>query len=314
MGGGKFLTLEKKKSIAGMAFISPWILGFALFIAWPLFFSLFISFADVNPAGFTTRFIGLRNYIRAIGVDIEFLPLLGNTVLNVVLDTPIILVFSLSVAVLLTRNMKGQTLFRAIFFLPVVVSSGYVIKEFFNQGIGGLSIALGIKETAGVVPSELGGGMGPQTPNIINISSLLGEYLGPQIADTTSKFLSRLGLVLWRSGIQILLFIAGMHGISSSLYESGRIDGANEWTLFWMVTLPILSPVILASIIFTIVDSFTDVFNDVLHYIEEIAFKSAMPEFGYSAALSWIYFLTVFLIIIIVMIIIGRRVFNRGEK
>ena len=105
-----------------------------------------------------------------------------------------------------------------------------------------------------------------------------------------------------------------MHGISSSLYESGRIDGANEWTLFWMVTLPILSPVILASIIFTIVDSFTDVFNDVLHYIEEIAFKSALPEFGYSAALSWIYFLTVFLIIIIVMIIIGRRVFYRGEK
>ena len=79
-----------------------------------------------------------------------------------------------------------------------------------------------------------------------------------------------------------------------------------------MVTLPILSPVVFAAIIFTIVDSFTDVFNDVLHYIEEIAFKSALPEFAYSAALSWIYFLTVFIIIIVIMVVIGRRVYYRG--
>lgn len=310
------LTLEERKAWKGALFLLPWVVGFFLFVAYPMFFSFRISFGKVNPAGFTMRFIGLKNYTRAFIVDIEFLPKLWDTAKNVIIDTPIILVFSLSVAVLLARKMKGQTLLRALFFLPVVISSGYVIQELFDQGVGGLAVSLGIEGGADSATTmyEIGATTGPQAPNIINVTSILKDYLGPDIAQGIDQFLNRLGLTLWHSGIQIILFLGGLHQIPDSLYESGRIDGANEWTLFWKVTLPMLSPIILAGVIYTIVDSSTDIFNQVLHYISDLAFRTAIPDFGYSAALAWIYFMVIFAMLLIVQLTMGRRVFYRGAK
>lgn len=291
-----------------------------LFVAWPLCYSLYISFCSVKPAGFSTRFIGFRNYARAFLIDVEFLPMLAGTIWNVVIDTPIILFFSLSVAILLNRNLAGQGIFRVIFFLPVVIGTGVVIQELLGQGVGGLAVALGVEggvgtgasigmAQAGEVAAQV---TNAQTPNIVNVSRIIFEFLGPNISKGVNDFLNRLGLTLWRSGIQILLFLAGLQGISSSLYESARIDGASEWTLFWKVTIPMISPVVLAVIIFTIVDTFVDIFNPVLQYVRTVGFQQF--KFGYSAALSWLYFISVFILILIVMLTYGRRVFYRGEK
>jgi ABC-type sugar transport system permease subunit len=280
--------LREKRAFEGFLFVLPWIIGFFLFIAWPMFFSLYLGFNKVNPAGFLTRFVGLRNFKRAFSLDIEFVPILLESLRD------------------------------------VVIGSGYVLKELMNQGIGGISIALGVESGTGMALDASGQAVETsvkvQTPNVVNISGYINEFLGPSMAAGINEFINRLGLTLWRSGIQILLFIAGLQGISKSLYEAGRIDGANEWTLFWKVTLPVISPIMLVVIIFTIVDSFTDVFNPVLHYIKEQAFPSqefgdaSARDFGYSSALSWIYFLIIFSLIMLVNFLMRKRIFYQGER
>ena len=112
------LPLRKKRAVEGFMFVLPWIIGFAAFVAWPLFYSLFLSFQRVNPAGFRTRYIGMTNYARAFVMDINFVPMFLETFRDVILETPIILVFSLSVAILLNKNLRGRAALRALFFLP----------------------------------------------------------------------------------------------------------------------------------------------------------------------------------------------------
>lgn len=309
--------LQRLRAREGLWFIVPWVAGFVAFVAWPLFFSLWLSFNRVNPAGFSTRWTGLQNFARAFVVDIDFLPILLGTVRDVVLETPVLLVFSLAVAILLNKNLPGRALLRALFFLPVVIGSGYVMQELLGQGVGGLSVVLGV-EGGPEATLTVGGAqvstqaVTPETPNVVNISAFLNEFLGPQAATGINEFLNRLGLTLWRSGIQILLFLAGLHGISQSLYDAGRIDGANEWTLFWTLTLPMISPIIVAVLIFSIVDSFTDVFNEMLPYIRQQAF--AERNYGYSAALSWIYFGIILALILAILAIMRRRIFYQGQR
>jgi ABC-type sugar transport system permease subunit len=307
-------TLKQKRSIEGFLFVLPWIISFLMFVGWPIFFSLFLSFTKVNPVKFQTRFVGLRNYTRAFVLDMDFVPIMLNTIRNVALNTPVIIVFSLSMALLLNRKLPGQTIMRAIFFLPVVISSGYVINELLGQGVGGLSMVLGVENIAQGTSStgQTFEVVQTETTNFINISRILNEFVGPEFATGINEILNKLGLTMWRSGIQILLFLAGLQGISYSFYEAGKIDGANEWTLFWKVTLPMISPILYVVIIFTIVDSFTDVFNDILHYVHAIAFTD--HNFGYSSAISWMYFIVIFAMIMLVSLFIRKRIFYRGEK
>jgi ABC-type sugar transport system permease subunit len=312
---GNKTTLSRKKALEGRIFVFPWVIGFLLFVAWPLTYSLFLGFNKVNVAGFKTNFIGLKNFTRAFFIDIDFLPLLWETLADVIINTPVLTVFSLAVAILLNRRMKGRGLLRGLFFLPVVMSSGYVLRELLGQGISGLSVVLGIDEASSGVMNLPSGAVvrgGAETPGSLDIAVLLNEFLGPQLASVIGAFLNRLGITLWRSGIQILLFLAGLQGISSSLYEAARIDGADEWKVFWKVTLPIISPILLVVVIFTIVDSFTDIFNPILNYIKDVGF--VQNNYGYSAALSWIYFAIIFILLMIVMGLFRKRVFYRGER
>lgn len=300
------LSLTRRRNREGWVFVLPWIVGFLVFVAWPLGYSLFLSFHRVSPAGFRVTPVGLANYINAFAVDTVFLERLGRTVGRVFLDTPVIMVFSLAVAVLLNRKLPGRAFVRALFFLPVVIGSGYVLQELFQQGVGGVAVALG------------GGGgddsvsLASKSTRVVDVTRLLADFLGSSVASAVTGFLNRLGLSLWKSGIQIILFLAALQGISRTLYEAGRIDGANEWVLFWHVTFPIISPVMVAVVIFTVVDSFTDVFNQVLDYITTQGIEK--QAYGFSAAMAWIYFLVIFLILAAFLASIRRRVFYRGAR
>ena len=304
-------SLEQKRRIEGWLFILPWVAGFLLFVAWPLGYSFYLSFHKVNVAGFRTQPVGLDNYKQIFVFDTAFVPMLLRTIGNMFVDTPVILFFSLVVAVMLNKQVAGRAFLRSLFFLPVVIGTGYVIKELFGQGVGGVSVALGIEGEAASLAVDAASATA-KTPSIVNVSAALNAFLGSSVASAVNQFLNRLGLVLWRSGIQILLFLAGLQGISITLYEAARIDGASEWELFWKVTFPIISPIMLAVIIFTVIDTFVDVFNEVVTYIHAQAFQAF--NFGYSAALAWTYFLVVFVILMIVTTIVGRRVFYRGGR
>lgn len=272
-------------------FILPWLIGFSVFVARPFLHSIRLAFSTVDMiAGFKLNPVGWENFREAFFVDERFVPILIEVIERNLVNVPIILTFSLFTAFLVNQKIRGQVFFRAVFFLPVVIASGLVIERLFQQNVGSLEAVAGI-----------------------NIPSLIYMYLPPQLARIVVDVLTRLSLILWSSGIQILLFIAGLQGISGSLYEASRIDGATDWEIFWKITLPMLSPIIIVNAVYTIVDGFTDIFNPMVNFIRTVAFSGSF-RLGYAAALGWIYFLLVFILIGTVFITSKKWVFYGGSR
>jgi ABC-type sugar transport system permease subunit len=290
-GARRRMSLTMQRTLEGYFFVSPWVLGFIVFLAWPLFQSFFLSFHELQATSLTDlKFRGIDNYKEAFFIDARFLPRLSQTLQQNLLDVPVIMVFSLFSAILANQKIRGVIGFRAVFFLPLVIGSAQVIQQLFDQGVGGATLQQGI-----------------------NIQELVFQYIGPDAAQSVEQLLSRLVFVLWRSSVQMLIFLAGLNSVSPVLYEAAKVDGATDWDRFWKVTLPLLSPVILVNLVYTLVDSFTDPFNQVLDYIRQTAFAGGF-RLGYAAALGWIYFFIVFLILAIVVRITNRYVFYAGER
>lgn len=286
------LTLSERRALESLGFISPWIAGFLLFALWPLLRSATLSLQKLEElVGFRTSWVGLDNFREAFLVDVQFVPMFLQVVRNTLLDIPAVLVFALFTALLVNLKLRGDQLFRAVFFLPVVIGSGIVVQQLQQQEVGQLTI---VRSFAG-------------------FGQFLYTYLGAAPALALLDLLNRLALVLWGTGVQVLLFLAGLQGISPSLYEAARVDGATEWEMFWKITLPMLSPIILVVAIYTLVDSFTSVLNPILSYVRTIAF-SGQFRMGYAAALGWLYFAFVFLLMVLIYKGAERHIFYAGER
>src|SRR5437867_5568967 len=243
----KRMSLTMQRTLEGYFFVAPWVLGFLVFMAWPLFQSFYLSFHELQATSLSDlKFRGIDNYKEAFFIDARFLPRLLDTLQQNLLDVPVIMIFSLFSAILANQKIRGAMAFRAVFFLPLVIGSALVIRQLFDQGVGGLVLSRGV-----------------------NIEDLAFQYVGPDAAQGINDLLNRLLFVLWRTGVQMLIFLAGLNAISPVLYEAARVDGATDWDRFWKVTLPLLSPVILVNLVYTIVESFTDAFNSVLKYIQD---------------------------------------------
>ncbi len=280
--------------IWGYVFVTPWVIGAALLLMWPLLRSLLLSFENVRDLiNLQTEWVGLANYTEAFREDVRFLPRLLGSVQDLAVNLPLILVFSLTMALLVTGVNRGQTFLRAVFFLPVVIGSSGVITELLEAGAGDM-IVDGTME-------RLMAGLGEST----------GEEQG--IVAPVQVVVERLTLIIWHTGVQILLFIAGLNSIPPSLYEAAKVDGSTGWEAFWKITLPMLSPVILVAAIYTVIDSFTDPLNSVVNYIMEISIREQL-RLGYGAALSWMYFVVVFLLILLLVRISSGLVFYMGER
>lgn len=284
--------MEKKRSLEGLIFISPWLIGFALFFANSIFVSLRLSVSEITRMrGFEMKFIGFANYQNAFFYDVNFVPMFLKVVKDTLLNTPITLVFAFFIAMLINRPIAGRGFFRTVFFLPVLLGTGYVMKQLLGLGVGtdAMAAAKGI-----MMPKEL------------------IKYLGPSFSTAISEFLGRITIVLWKAGVQIILFLAGLQGISSSLYEAAHCDGCTEWEAFWKITLPMMTPVILLNFIYTIIDSFTDSNNPIVDYILDVGFRQT--QFAYGTAMGWIFFMFVFIICMLVFLIMRRFTYNAGEK
>ncbi|MEF2247371.1 carbohydrate ABC transporter permease [Paenibacillus sp. IITD108] len=286
MGKSRRMNAKSKRKLEGLLFMSPWLLGFAVFMVFPLGFSLYMSFHNMKvlPNRMVYEFVGLKHYKEILfgssALYDQMLPFFREEFIMI----PIIIVFSLMIAILLNQNLRGRFLFRAIFFLPVIFSSGYVLTELVNQGEG----SLGFLERF-----ELG--------------SYLDMMLGNNPwGDSVKAVLNRFVLVLWYSGVQILIFLAGRQTISNSAYEAARIDGASPWEMFWKITLPALSPFVLLNLIYTVVDLFTYPFNPIMNLI-----GLNQGEYGFNSALAWIYFLIIIVFLSVIVLIYSR--FNKNS-
>ena len=287
--------LRKQRIFWGYVFMSPWLLGTAILLLWPLGRSLLLSFQKMTDiVGLQTEWLGPGNYVEAFREDVEFLPRLLGSMQELAINLPLILVFSVVMALLVARVQRGQTFLRAVFFLPVVIGSAGVITEMLRAGAG--------EEVVSGTTAPLLAAMGESA-----------DASSQAIVAPIQAVVNRLTLILWHTGVQILLFVAGLNSVSPSMYEAAQVDGASSWESFWKITLPMLSPVILVAAIYTIVDSFTDPLNAVVDYIMQVSIELRL-RLDYGAALGWLYFAFIFVIILVLLQISKRMVFYMGER
>ena len=289
------MPYESKKSLAGFLFVSIWVIGFIFFFLLPFLQSVRYSFSDIvlNPnGGYTLNFIGWKNYIKAFTTDAEFLPAVFSSLGAMLYQVPIIVLFSLFVAIILNQKFVGRTFVRGIFFIPIIVANG-VILSIMNGDVLSQTIMQGSSSST-LFQSEF-------LYELMFKSGMSQEFVNGLTGVVDSLF-----ALIWKSGIQIIIFLAGLQTIADSMYEAAKIEGATGWETFWKITFPMISPMIILNLIFTIIDSFTDYNNVVMKYINE---QQIGMRLAYSSTLGWIYFLMVAVIIVMVYLIIIIRVF-----
>lgn len=290
------LTLRQRDNIMGYIFILPFIIGFILFILSPVVQSIVLSTNEVRitSTGFELEYIGLSNYNFALRVHADFVEELVNVMRLMLMNVFWILVFSFFAALLLNQRFRGRLIARVIFFLPVIMSSGVILK--LEQE----DYMMGMLE-----------GTVEETFNFVNFDALSSFLMRLRIPDgfmeTIALAVDNIPTIINASGIQILIFLAGLQSISPSLYEAAEVEGGTAWENFWLITLPMVSPLILTNMVYTIVDFFISPNNTLVQMIRNTTFQGA--GFGVSAAMSWIYFTAIAVILGITLLIFNRLVF-----
>ncbi|MBD3920136.1 sugar ABC transporter permease [Paenibacillus sp. PR3] len=292
------MTLKRRRSLLGFAFISPWLIGFIFLFAMPLIQSIKFSFTKLElvPGGFTLKSVGWSNFNNALFVDANFNRQLTESVINMLVNVPLILFFSLFCATLLNQKFRGRGLARAMFFLPVILASGAVAAA-EAQGLINL---IGDSTTA-----EQMEGASAMFDMMPLVDTLLEGGAPLWAVDYLLNAVDRIYEIITASGVQILIFLAALQSIPGSMYEVAKIEGATAYETFWKITFPMVSPLILTNVIYTIIDSFTD--STVTRTIVKTAFTS--QNFGLSAAMSWLYTLVAALLLFVVGYLISKKVF-----
>ncbi len=301
-------SLQAKKQRAGWIFVLPFILGIVLIYLPIVVNSIWVSFntfQTVKGGGYVLKFVGIENYRYAFFSDTSFVKTLLSGIKSMIFNIPAIVIFSLFMAVMLNQKMLGRAVFRAIFFVPVILCTGLVDKmDAANSLLDNMDKGSGIDNgatdntTSGV--SEL--------ISAVDIQMLFSSMqVGHGLVTYVVNLVNGLYDIINQSGVQMLIFLAGLQSISPAIYEACSIDGATTWETFWKVTFPMISPMILVNAIYTIIDSFTSSKNEVMNYIEKIYSESGGNV--RSAAMSWVYFVIVILIIGIVAAIMSTYIF-----
>lgn len=283
------LSYERKKQLFGWVFVLPWLIGLIYFFLVPIAYSIINSFCrmEYSTGKISFTYVGLEYYKEALFSNQYTIPSLVQSIIDLFYQVPLVIVFSMFVAIILNQEFHGRIFLRGIFFLPLITSSGIV-----------LSVMKGDVFAQSMISGEANSALFKVTSMQ---DLLLASGLPSDIISYIFDFINNIFDLVWKSGIQILLFLSGLQTISGSLYEAASIEGATAWEMFWKITFPMLSPIILLNFIYTIIDSFTDsASNTVMLNINNL---SRSLQFGESAALSWVYFSMVGVVLGVIMLI-----------
>ena len=293
----KLVGLERRKAIAGYLFVSPFIIGFLAFMIVPLFRSLYMSFCnvEVGPGGNTNNFAGLTNYVQAFTIDKDFNRLLFEEITRMVINSLAIMVFSFFVALILNQKFKGRALVRAIFFLPVILSSGVILGVETDNAL--------LASVQAMVEETTNGASITGAIEDILITSGIGVSAFRQVFEIVDAIYD----VAIASGIQIIIFLSGLQTISVNMYEAADIEGCTKWESLWKITFPMISSLFLVNWVYTIVDFCMRSDNELVEKISDQMI--AYINYGFASAMSWIYFVVVLAIIGISSLIISKGVY-----
>lgn len=296
-------SLNEKNGLYGWFFIAPFVIGFVLIYYSVILDSFLFSINDLSlgKEGYELNFIGIKSYRYALFTHPTFIKDTVSLVGDLLLQSPAIIIFSLFIAVLLNQKMPGRGLFRAIFFLPVIMATGIVLKaDMSNAMLENMGSTSGIETGASTVAA---GGF-----DISNIRIMLESmYIPTDVVDYIVNLVNNIYSVVNYSGVQIILFLSGLQGISPAIYESAHVEGANGWESFWKITVPLLSPIILVNIIYTVIDGFTRSNNTIMALIDDVAFNKM--NYSASSAMAWLYLLLVMVILGVVAFVCYKFTF-----
>ncbi|MBQ1933410.1 MAG: sugar ABC transporter permease [Clostridia bacterium] len=295
-------SLDRRKARAGWVFVLPFVIGFIVIYLPIIFDSIRLSFFELKslPGGaLSEKFIGLENYNEALFVNPDFVSTLISGLGKLAFDIPAIVIFSLFMAVLLNQKMVGRAAFRAIFFIPVILSTGIMS----SIDAGNILASYGEEGVAGGQSQSASS----QIVSMLDVEVLFDQMkVGREIVGYVIGIVNSIYDIVNRSGVQMLIFLAGLQSISPAIYESCQIEGASAWETFWKITLPMISPMILVNAIYTVIDSFTAGSNTVMKFIEQ---EYSTKQGVVSTAMAWMYFMLVIIIVAVVALVLGRTVF-----
>jgi ABC-type sugar transport system permease subunit len=297
----QLLSLSGKRAIAGWLFILPFAIGFVAFIGVSLVMTARMSLSDVSASagsGILIEWNNFENYRHAFAVHPEFKEDLARSIFSMLIDVPLIIFFSLFMAILLNQKFRGRTVVRAVFFLPVIL------------GAQAISIALadaqatmmgGINSASAEITSSLEGASGVNAQYYLNMLGQIG--LPINLINYVVGAVQRINAVIISSGVQIVIFVAALQSIPPTLYEVSKIEGATAYETFWKVTFPMVTPLILTNIVYTIIDQFAK------SVIVESSYNVIFSEnnFGLGSAFSLISSVLVCLILLVVGLIFSKR-------
>ena len=302
----KRASLDARKARAGWVFVLPFAIGLLLIYLPIIIDSIWFSFNTIRTVpvrdggGYKLIFEGFRFYQEALtgsNYSTTFLSTLGAGIQQLIFDVPAIVIFSLFIAVILNQKMVGRAAFRAIFFVPVIIATGLMESINASDMMSG-SAGSGIDDGSGNTSAN-------EIISVLDVQALFANMkVGGELVAYVVNIVNNVYNIINYSGVQMLIFLAGLQSISPSIYEACQIEGATGWETFWKITFPMISPMILVNAVYTIIDSFTRTTNPAMAYINNFTF----PE-GQAIAMAWIYFLIVILIIVAVAAIASSFVF-----
>jgi ABC-type sugar transport system permease subunit len=294
------LTLEGKNAITGYLFLLPFIIGFLAFMLFPIIESITMIFSnvkiDTDKHGFDMEYIGIENIRRVVAVDAEFNRFVTEEIGRMLLIVPAIIIFSLFVALILNQEFKSRGFVRAIFFLPVILSSGIMIGLETNNSL--LNSMSDIIKEGNLMKSSVTGVL----EDILVTEGAASDFMG-----YIFQIINQIYDIAMASGIQIIIFLSALQTIPASMFEAAKIEGATSWECFWKITFPMVSSLILVNIVYSVVDYFLRTDNRVMIKINETMIRRM--QFGFGTAMAWIYFLSVMLIIGVAITLISRKVY-----
>jgi len=311
-------SLDKIKARSGWLFIAPFVIGFLVIYLPIVIDSIKFSFTEVKVqtgGGFIAEWVGLKNYQDALFDDPYFVMTLTSGIQRLLFDIPAIVIFSLFMAILLNQKMTGRVVFRAIFFIPVILATGIIDR--IDQGNQMLSY---MQDTSRTINSPNAGNGSTTDSAVLEIFTVMDfrwlfnsmRGVSMELVIYVVNAVNNILTIVNRSGVQMLIFLGGLQSISPAVYEAAHMEGASAWEVFWKITLPIISPMIFVNAIYTIIDSFTSKQNQVMNLIEYTYDQPGGQVL--SSAMAWMYFVIVILMMAVVGLIISSFVFYQRRE
>ncbi len=292
----KLGRLEKREARVGYLFVAPWIIGVLLFLLIPLGQSFYYMWFNIRitPLGTNFNYVGTQNFTQIWLENPEFPQQLVTYIWQTVVEVPIITVFALIIAMMLNSKIKAKGFFRLIFFLPVIIVSGPVMNMLVSQG-------------ASSIPAL----------NTQSVIAALDTFLPYSVAESIGELFSNMIMILWYSGVQILIFLSALQKVDPALYEAAKIDGGSGWECFWKITLPTIKPMILLNAVYTVIFLSSNEQNELINMIVSAMFSGTKEKgYGYASAMAWMYSVVITLIVLLFFLLLGSKkdVYDRMVK